>query len=85
MRIVITVPDIPADPALAAEALRGIIPDLEQVIDAIAAEIGPELKPGQYGWTSDPVAHDIRLHWGARDDQGRGYILPADAEREGTS
>jgi hypothetical protein len=77
MRIVITVPDIPADPAQAAEVLRGIISDLGQVADAIAAEIGPELKPGQYGWTSDPETHATRLHWAAKDDQGRGYVPPA--------
>jgi hypothetical protein len=66
MRIVITIPDIPSDPALAAEVLRGIIPDLTQAADSIAAEIGPELKPGQYGWTSDPDTHATRLHWAAR-------------------
>lgn len=79
MRIVITIPDIPADPVLAAEVLRGIIPDLGQVAEAIATEIGPELKPGQYGWTSDPATHATRLHWSVRDDQGNGYQPESEA------
>jgi hypothetical protein len=77
MRIVITVPDIPPDPAEAAEVLRGVIPDLERVASVIAAEIGPELKPGQHGWTSGSDPHELRLHWSVRDDEGRGYIPPA--------
>jgi hypothetical protein len=71
MRIVITVPRIPADPAQAAAVLRGIIPDLERAADGIAAEIAPELKAGQYGWTSDPETHAMRLHWAAKDDSVR--------------
>jgi hypothetical protein len=70
MRLVLTIPDLPADPALAAELLRGVLPDLAGVADSIAAEIGPEVKPGQYGWTMDPDTHAVRVHWAARNDDG---------------
>lgn len=68
MRLVITIPDIPSDPALAAEVLRERIADLEQTAVSIAGEIGPELRPGQYGFTTDPDTHALRLHWAARDE-----------------
>jgi len=63
MRIVITLPDVPADPARAAEVLRGIIPDLNLVADGIAAEVEGELRPGQYGFTTDPGTQALRMHW----------------------
>lgn len=73
LRLVITVPleGITDGPGLAALLVNQVIPDLEGVAGSVTAEIG-ELRPGQYGWTSDPEDHGVRVHWAVKQDNPAG-------------
>jgi hypothetical protein len=69
-RLVITVPlddDITDGPGLGELITSQVIPDLARMAGNVTGELG-ELKPGQYGFTTDPGTHAVRLHWAIRQE-----------------